>query len=208
MSAPRHLLIALFITLSPLSVTAQNYSDCATAFLLCDQAYVHFNVIEGFGEVADTYMVPCFMNGENGGQAEENATWIYFKIKEAGQLSFVITPDTIGDDMDFVLFQIPKDGGCDRKTIIRCMSAGDGKNAQNSPCMGQTGLRIQDKDVTADAGCNDVGDNNWLKPLKAKAGEKYVLLVSNVTAPHGFTIHFKGSALLEPCVAVESEKKD
>ncbi|MEO6759135.1 MAG: hypothetical protein ABIO24_06750 [Saprospiraceae bacterium] len=182
--------------LSPLA--AQIPADCATAFPLGDKSFLHFNVHEGIGKVKDALHVPCFMNGENFGQAETNSTWIYFKIKEAGELTFIISPDYPGDDIDFVLYQLPESGDCDHKKIVRCMAAGDSENAINSPCMGQTGLKNKEKDTSEDAGCSDSGDNNWLKPLDAGAGESYVLLVSNLTAPGGFVIYFRGSALLEP----------
>ncbi len=203
----RNLSIALFLLFLSTLSTAQNLGDCVTAFAVCDQTFLHFKVNEGRGYMLDTDLVPCFMNGENQGEPEENSTWIYFKIQTAGQLSFAIAPDTITDDLDFVLFQLPADGNCDKKQVIRCMAAGDGPNARKSPCMGATGLRNPEKDTEENAGCNDRGDNNWLKPLDAAAGEKYVLLVSNITAPNGFTIRFKGSALLAPC-AIEGEKKE
>ena len=199
---PLTVLLCLFHT----SLTiAQTYSDCITAFPLCDKSNLHFNVNEGIGLVADAQLVPCFMNGENLGQAEENSTWIYIKIKDAGQLTYVITPDTDTDDFDFVLFQLPDNGDCDQKKIVRCMAAGDGYNFSKSPCMGKTGLAKAEKDTSEDAGCLDFKDNNWLKPLDALAGEMYLLLISNITAPRGFTISFKGSALLEPCVPVEGK---
>ncbi len=203
----RALSIALLFSFLSTRSIAQNLGDCVTAFALCDKAFLHFKVNEGRGNVLDTKHVSCFMNGENFGEAEENATWIYFKIGEAGQLTFTITPDTITDDLDFVLFELPADGNCDKKKIIRCMSAGDSRKHQNSPCMGPTGLRNKEKDRSENAGCSDRDDNNWLKPLDAAAGDKYVLLVSNVTAPNGFTIRFKGSAQLEPCVTAEDGKK-
>ncbi len=186
---------------------AQNCGDCVTAFPLCDKTFLHFNVAEGIGHFADAAIVPCFLQGENMGQAEENSTWIYFRIQVAGQLFFTITPDASEDDLDFVLFQLPADGNCDQKKVLRCMAAGDREKAPRSPCMGQTGLRPREEDTVQDPGCSERDDNNWLKPLDAEAGGLYVLLVSNVTAPRGFTIQFKGSALLEPCV-VAGEKKE
>lgn len=203
----RTLFLALFFSFLSTLVVAQNVGDCATSFPLCDKAFLHFKGTEGIGLAADADKVPCFVAGENYGQAEENSTWIYFKIKDAGQLSFTIAPDSTGDDLDFVVFLLPADGNCDQKKIVRCMAAGDSPKARKSPCKGPTGLRGKEKDQEEDAGCNDRDDNNWLQPLDAAAGDKYVLLVSNVTAPHGFTIRFQGSALLEPCI-VEGEKKE
>lgn len=172
---------------------AQNHSDCDSAFWIGTSYYNHF--IAAYGEGNDreeAAFVSCFMNGESFGQAETNATWISFGIEQAGTLRFTIKPDTLGDDYDFVLFQIPEKGRCKDKIIVRCMAAGDSKNT-NSPCTGPTGLRDKEKDTEEDAGCSDRGDNNWLKPVPVKTGERYVLLVSNVTSPiNGFTIRFTG----------------
>lgn len=80
------------------------------------------------------------------------------------------------------------------------MAAGDSKaNAMTSPCMGETGLRDGERDTSEDAGCSDPGDNTWLAPLPVSKGEKYALLVSNVSSNGpGFSIRFGGSAKL-PC---------
>lgn len=74
-------------------VVAQNHvghADCATAFPIGDPTWLHFKGQEGIGKVRDAANTPCFRNGDHYGQAEENATWIYFKIKDAGQ--FVTAP--------------------------------------------------------------------------------------------------------------------
>ena len=113
------------------------------------------------------------------------------------------------DDIDFVVFLLPKNGNYKHKKIVRCMAAGDSQDIDKSPCMGKTGLYKTEDDTKEDAGCSDIGDNNWLSPLEVDAGEKYVLLVSNITAPRGFTIYFKGSAVLEPGASIrEVEKKE
>ena len=172
---------------------AQNHADCDSAFWIGTNYYNHF--VAAYGEGSDQEeagFIPCFMNGENFGQAEKNSTWISFGINQPGDLRFTIKPDSLDDDYDFVLFQIPATGGCKDKTIVRCMAAGDSKGSK-SPCMGPTGLRDKEKDLTEDAGCSDRGDNNWLKPAAVKTGERYVLLVSNISNPrNGFTIRFTG----------------
>lgn len=180
---------------------AQDHADCATAFKICKKQVFHFD--KAGGEGADNHeadFIACFMNGENFGQAEENSTWIKFEIAKSGTLTFVITPHRLDDDIDFVIFKLPPNEDCSQKQIVRCMAAGDSKtNALVSPCMGETGLRDGERDASEDAGCSDPGDNTWLAPLRVVAGEKYVLLVSNVsTRGPGFSIRFGGSAKL-PC---------
>lgn len=180
---------------------AQNYADCSNSFDICKKKVYHIDKLGGEG--ADNHeadFIACFMNGENFGQAEENSCWIKFDIEQSGSLSFAITPHRLDDDIDFVVFKLPPNGDCSQKQIVRCMAAGDSQgNALTSPCMGETGLRDGETDTSEDAGCADPGDNTWLAPLRVVKGEKYVLLVSNVSSRGpGFSIRFGGSARL-PC---------
>ncbi len=190
------LLTCLFV---PFLIFAQN-ADCTSARDICKKETLKIKSPKGEGaDRREADFMSCFMNGDNFGQAEENSTWIKFEIKEGGSFTFTITPDERTDDIDFVVFRVPADGNCARKEVVRCMAAGDrGENSDISRCMGSTGLRSGETDSAADAGCTDIKDNTWLAPLKTAKGEKYVLLISNVSGPRGFSISFGGSAKL-PC---------
>ncbi len=180
---------------------AQRNADCAAAREICKKTTYQFDHLEGEGDdKREADFISCFMNGDNFGQAEENSTWIKFEVKESGSLTFTITPHKADNDIDFVVFKLPADGNCQHKQIVRCMAAGDRpENVGHSDCLGQTGLRAGERASSRDAGCSDPGDNTWLAPLKVVAGEKYVLLVSNVTeSGPGFSINFGGTAKL-PC---------
>ena len=189
----------LFCLLLPLLAMSQN-ADCGGAKDICKKESIHIKNPKGEGQDnKEADFMNCFMNGDNFGQAEENSTWIKFEIKESGTFTFTITPDERTDDIDFVVFRLPSDGNCARKEVVRCMAAGDrGEATAESRCMGSTGLRSGELDSSTDAGCSDKNDNTWLAPLKTIKGEKYVLLVSNVSGPRGWTISFGGSAKL-PC---------
>lgn len=145
-------------------------------------------------------MMTCFLNSENAGQAEENSTWIKFEIAKGGQLTFAITPHRVTDDIDWVVYRLAPSGDCASKKVVRCMAAGDSESlGLSSPCMGETGLKWGETDDSENAGCSDPDDNAWLAPLKVSKGEKYVLLISNVTSKGpGFSVRFGGTAML-PC---------
>lgn len=182
-------------------LNAQSNADCAKAKDICKKQTYHFDKTGGEGDDPnEANFVACFMNGENFGQAEENSTWIKFEVEKGGSLAFTITPHHEDDDIDFVVYRLPANGDCRQKQIVRCMAAGDSEaNSRTSPCMGPTGLRDGERDTSEDAGCADPGDNTWLAPLKVEKGEKYVILVSNVSSRGpGFSISFGGSAKL-PC---------
>lgn len=196
------LLIFLFSILA-FGLHAQSHADCDKAMDICKKQSYTINKTGGEGaNIREADFMSCFMNGENNGQAEENSTWIKFEIEKSGTLTFVITPHKLDDDLDFVVYKLPADGKCNFEAmpVVRCMAAGDaGMNAITSHCMGETGLRDDELDTSEDAGCSDAGDNTWLAPLKVVAGEKYALLISNVSSRGpGFNIRFGGSAKL-PC---------
>lgn len=206
----RLLTILMSIALFQTGLLAQKNADCNAAMDICKKQSYSIDRTGGEGaNRKEADFVACFMNGENFGQAEENSTWIKFEIKQGGYLAFTITPHRGTDDIDFVVFKLPSNGDCDQKQIVRCMAAGDQEGEViTSRCMGKTGLRDGEKDTSEDAGCGDPDDNTWLAPLKVSKGEKYVILVSNVTGPGpGFSINFTGSAKL-PCDDEQKPVKD
>lgn len=189
-----------FLVLNHTPISAQAHADCITAQELCDKKKLSINATGGEGaNRAEADFIACFMTSENKGQAEENSTWLKFEIAESGILTFTIAPHKTDDDIDFVLYR-SLDGSCNNMKIVRCNAAGDPSDwASHSRCLGLTGLRDGEMDSSEDAGCNDVEDNAWLAPLSVLKGEKYVLLVSNVTSRGpGFDIDLGGTALL-PC---------
>lgn len=188
----KNLLVALLLFWGKMGL-AQTYGDCSTAFKAVTQDSLHFSGTSGIGKEGDASFVACFMDKDERGEAEHNSTWLRFEIEIDGTLTFVIMPDDLTDDYDFVLFKLPKNGECNLKQIVRCM-ASRSEGDRTSPCAGETGLRDGESDVSEDGDCEDEEDNAWLAPAKVTAGEQYVLLVSNVTTAYqGFSIRFKGS---------------
>jgi hypothetical protein len=177
-------------------ISAQKYGDCATAMEICKKQTYKFENVSGIGKNEyEAEAVPCFLNSDKGGDAEMNSSWIKFEIKKGGSLGFTITPGNKNHDYDFVVYRLNSSGNCESKQIVRCSAAGDPN--EYSACMGNTGLRSGETDSSEDAGCQDEGDNAWLAPLRTASGEKYVILVSNVTdSGAGFSLSFSGSAML------------
>ncbi len=168
-------------------------SDCPTASVLCDKSPFVVQSVTGAGkDISELNDATCFSNGAPG-NFESNSTWFTWICSKSGSLTFTLTPLSIADDLDFALYRLPNGvGDCKGKQIVRCMASGD-FNYQ-SPCMGPTGLRVGDPDVSEDAGCTDAGDNAWLAPFDMIAGETYALCVNNfTTSGNGFSVEFGGS---------------
>jgi hypothetical protein len=198
----------LFLSIPFAGSAQQHHADCNVAYRVCDQNRMHFVEQSGEGDLKKEAEAGCFFGGELLGNPEKNSVWLRFDIAEGGTVTFTIVPDTLTDDIDFVVFTLPLTGDCNWKRAVRCMAAGDNPDKlPNSPCMGATGLRDGETDDSEDAGCTDRSDNNWLKPLQVKEREKYVLLVSNVSSPYnGFKIRFGGTAVFD-CDDAGEEKE-
>lgn len=204
----KRFLILPVLLASATILQAQEHADCGTAMEICEKKAYHIDHASGEGrDRAEADMMTCFLNSENAGQAEENSTWIKFEVAKSGQMTFAITPHRITDDIDWVVYRLSATGDCATKKVVRCMAAGDNESMGiSSPCMGETGLKWGEADDSENAGCSDPGDNAWLAPLKVTKGEKYLLLVSNVTSKGpGFSIRFGGTAML-PCDKEKPEK--
>lgn len=169
-------------------------SDCPQASILCDKSPFVVQSVTGAGqnnmEMEDA---ACFNNGAPGIK-ESNSTWFVWTCSQAGTLNFTLTPTNPADDLDFVVYRLPNGiGNCSGKIVERCMASGEFNNP-NSPCMGPTGLRPNDPDVNEDAGCQEAGDDAWLKSLDMIAGETYALAINNFTSTgNGFSIEFSGT---------------
>ena len=131
---------------------------------------------------------------------EDNAVWYTFTIAQSGILTFSINPNNNLDDIDFGLYQVTG-GNCKTLKVVRCSAAQCWINSQS---IGPTGLNMIMTDTTEPAGCGgcpvvtDTCNWNWVKYLKIKAGESYVLLLNNCSdvepgTDNGFTISFGGS---------------
>lgn len=168
--------------------------DCGVSpAILCDQTAFVAQSVNGAGnDTKEANDAGCFKNG-TAGDVESNSTWFKWTCDKSGTLEFTLFPLKQNDDLDFVIYELPngvKD--CSSKTLIRCMASGD--NTFPSKCMGPTGLKAGQTDVSEDAGCNTPGKDNYLKPLDMVTGKSYALVVNNfTTAKVGFNLQFGGT---------------
>ena len=168
-------------------------SDCPQASILCDKSSFVVQKVTGAGQnISELTDATCFSNGAPGNY-ETNSTWFVWTCSKSGTLEFALTPLNVSDDLDYVLYRLPNGlGNCQGKQVVRCNAAGD--NNYPSPCMGPTGLRGGDSDISEDAGCTDSGDDAWLSPFGMVAGESYALVINNFTSTgNGFNLEFGGS---------------
>ncbi len=170
-------------------------SDCPTASILCDKSPFVVQYVTGAGSNnSEMQDATCFFNGVPG-LYESNSTWFVWTCSKSGTLTMTLTPLNAQDDLDFVIYRLPNGiGNCNGKVIERCMASGQSQNVNSAPCLGPTGMRNGDPDISEDAGCSEPGDDAWLKPLDMIQGETYALAVNNFSATgNGFSVEFGGT---------------
>lgn len=167
-------------------------ADCDKAVVLCNKDPFYVENLAGIGNDVNEI--------ENGAciNAEFASVWYKWTCKDAGTLSFEISPNNFDeDDIDFIVYELP--GGlddCANKTRIRCMASGEtigASAAQNAPCFGDTGLSLTSTDVEEQPGCSP-GDDNYVAALQMEVGKSYTLVINNFSkSGYGFSIEFGGT---------------
>ena len=174
-------------------------SDCPQASILCDKSPFVVKSVSGAG-VDKTEMddAECFKNGANL-ELEMNSTWFTWQCKTSGTLTFNLTPTKTTDDLDFVIYELPNGvHNCTGKILVRCMASGDFASSYPSPCLGPTGLKDGETDVSEPAGCSSPNQSNYVAPLDMVKGKSYALVVNNFTSDKaGFSVTFGGTGEFE-----------
>ncbi|MDX1666542.1 MAG: hypothetical protein R3350_04910, partial [Saprospiraceae bacterium] len=169
-------------------------SDCFSASILCNKDPFTVQKVSGAGldpeEANDAECLNIFP-----GNVESASTWFSWTAANSGMLTFTLTPLNPTDDLDFVLYELPRDPlDCDGKIVLRCMASGAFEEEFPSPCLGPTGLRDGSIDRSEPAGCNDPSQDNFLEPLNMIEGRSYALMVNNFSATNsGFEVEFGGT---------------
>ncbi|AFM03656.1 putative pre-peptidase [Bernardetia litoralis DSM 6794] len=177
-------------------ICVQNqYSDCDVSFPLCSSSSFNTN---SFGEGStDTDIGNCFNDGIND-PTERQSIWVNFEIQTSGVLQFLIAPQTVSDDYDFILYR--DDGSfCSdinaNGTVASCnfsaSTAGAGNTGVNGGTLNSQGAFGGSTPINAD--------------VTVTAGERYYLLVNNYeNSSSGFDLNFSGTAGLD-CVVLPLE---
>ncbi|MFN0033860.1 MAG: T9SS type B sorting domain-containing protein [Saprospiraceae bacterium] len=170
-------------------------SDCATSSILCDKSPFVVQYVTGAGSNnSEMQDAACFNNGVPG-LYESNSTWFSWTCSQSGTLTMTLTPLNGPDDLDFVIYRLPNGiGNCNGKVLERCMASGQSQTLNSAACLGPTGMRNGDPDTSEDAGCEEPGDDAWLRPLDMIQGETYTLVINNFSnTGNGFAIEFGGT---------------
>lgn len=187
----------LLLFLQSTLFSQQQFSDCASAWIVCDKSTVTVESIADAGANGkEINATACYDKNF----PETNTIWFKWKIATSGNIGFTLIPIDEKDDLDFVLFALKNElNDCEAKEELRCMASGENlgeAEGSENHCTGATGLRAGVFDISEDAGCNENNDN-FLSTISAQAGETYLLFVNNFHSSKGFLLEFIGDAEFE-----------
>lgn len=166
-------------------------SDCVDAAILCDKSSFTIEQISGAGLDPNEAVLTCLSLG-GATNSEQRSVWYNWIARTSGTLTFTLTPTNRGDDLDFVVYELPNGvNDCRQKMDLRC-NATYGEPVEN--CGDLTGLMTGDPDIMEPSGCDASMQNGFSSPLDMVAGRAYSLLVNNFsTSGGGFSIDFGGT---------------
>ncbi|MCB9080467.1 MAG: gliding motility-associated C-terminal domain-containing protein [Lewinellaceae bacterium] len=181
------------------NATSLPSSDCATGVVLCDKSPFTVSYVDNFGTVRDPINdVFCVdaLNRRNP-VVEEQSTWFKWTCREAGSLTFTITPINPDDDIDWALYELPSGiDNCGNKRLLRYNISGEIVGAPRNEwerCTGATGTRETDTDEGENCGC-DRTDNNFSRSIDMVVGRSYTLVIINYSQTgFGYTLQFGGT---------------
>lgn len=171
--------------------------DCATASNLCSTQTISQQNVSGAGTNNNEAAGTCL--NADGLSSESNSIWYKWQAANNGSLVFTITPNSIHDDIDWVLFDLGTSGDCANVKAINAIRCKAGYGVDNIDCPGdsiyyKTGLDFKESDLSEPPGCGK-GQNGKVKFIAMQQGHFYGLLINNFsTGNNGFTLAFADQA--------------
>lgn len=184
--------------------------DCPKAVVLCDKSPFNVQSVTGPGQNnLEMQDADCFDTGIPD-VYELNSTWYVWTAANNGTLTFTLTPNKPGDDLDFVVYRLPNGpGNCTGKIVERCMASGADDIFPDAACTGPTGLNTASTDISEPPGC-PFGSDAFLRALNMTAGTTYALVVNNFSeSGNGFQITWGGTGQFRgPTAGIRSSEAD
>lgn len=181
------LLLFICFVLSIRLLGQTSTSDCEGAIILCGGIYSEDSAPPGTGNVYE-YTGAC------NNSLETMSLWYTFTVQQDGDLSFVLTPNTVTDDYDWGMFEITN-GGCagivsqdGSSPEVSCNSYGTfGDN-------GPTGISTANGGTGNTNGPGDLNGPQYNADIPVTTGQTFALVVMNWSnSLSGYTIDFTGS---------------
>ncbi len=187
--SPKVALLCLFFSFS---VAAQ---DCSTAIQLTQPFYKCLG-LDGYGQHLEFF--GNARTDKNYIESEHNTIWYKFTATRDCELELVITPVIASDDYDFMLFRYEDETSyCQQITSKKLLPVRSNMSRNNQRNAGMTGLKTGERETHYPEGPG----TGFSKSLTVRAGEKFVLVVDNVSGKGGHTL------TLTDCIAPAPQEK-
>lgn len=160
---------------TPVILATGPEQQCNSAIPVCQNIYSTTASYSGNGSSQEIPGNTCL------GSNELNSVWYTFTSSSAGNIAFNITPNVIGQDYDFALYNITGTNcsaiSSGALTPIRCNYSATG---------GVTGLSSSGTNASEPA-----NGSNQSTVLATSVGQTYVLIISNYSSSsNGYTLNF------------------
>lgn len=178
----RIILLILPIFFSTLYAQTPTDQDCLGAIPVCDSLYYQPNSYSGTGnypnEIPSSGGCPgnCMLSGE------KNDVWYRITVQTDGLLGFEITPVSMSDDYDWVVYDL---------TTARCEDIYAQAAQLQVSCNWSGTSGVTGPNGQSSANCQDAGGTPFNAFIPVNAGESYVINVSNYSSTQsGYTLDF------------------
>jgi len=157
--------------------------DCLGAIPVCQQVYSESVSASGDGNYPNEVL-----SGNTCTAGELNSIWYTFTVNNSGDFGFLITPNDLNDDYDWILYNITT-ATCNNITnntsaIVSCNAAG------GQDCNGLTGATGDSFNTSQSGGCGP-GNTPFNALIPVVVGNTYALMVSNWSgSTNGYMIDF------------------
>ncbi|HEY2648354.1 MAG TPA: gliding motility-associated C-terminal domain-containing protein [Puia sp.] len=159
-----------------------------TAFPVCGSDTFKQTVVP-FGHTHTLQVPGC--SGDGAVYADTNPFWYTFTCYSAGSLGFLITPNNLGDDYDWMLYDITNHQASEVYTNTSLIVAGNWAGT-----FGLTGARPGGIAMIGCASNPNDNHNTFSVMPNLKLGHQYLLLVSHFTddSQSGYSLSFGGGS--------------
>ncbi len=179
---------AAFVVLWPATPASCLPKDCTDALKVCRQTYrfdeIYFGEGSNRNEINSSFS--CLKRGEN------NSLWFIINVRSAGELGFLITPDSSAD-LDWAVYNITN-ASCDRISTDNSLevSCNFSEISAYPQEHGKTGPIGAGSTITH----GDMNSRPYNKKIPVLAGETYVVAIVSwwTFSMGGFTVDFSLSS--------------
>ncbi len=162
--------------------------DCQGAIPVCQNVYSQSNSYSGTGNYPyeiNNSSYGCPPSGTSClGSGEKNSVWYVLTVQQAGNLSFLITPNDYYDDYDWAVYNLTN-ASCSDIYYNSNLEVSCNYSADYGPTGANGGSSYS---------CQEAVGSAFNNVIPVQAGQTYVLSVSNYTSSQsGYTLNFSSS---------------